>query len=61
MNLEVMGVSKKHEKYYICLENDEKIRVNKEEFQKMKRRLAGKGKHYINISKESAGDDSNRR
>jgi len=59
MNIEVIGVSKKQEKYYICLENDVRIRVNKEEYQKMKSRLAGKGKHYINMSKESVRDEWN--
>lgn len=53
---EVVGISEKYGEYYICLENNKKIRVDKKEYQKMKRRLGNKGKSYIHVDEDTVYD-----
>ncbi|MEG0349562.1 hypothetical protein [Enterococcus sp.] len=49
--VEVIGVLylPKSKEYYINLANEHKLRVNREECTKMKRRLSGKSKVFIDV------------
>lgn len=49
--VKVIGVvfNPNNDRYYIDLENGDLIRVEKKEYQKMKRRLTGKAKVYFKV------------
>lgn len=48
IEVEVIGVSFETV-YHVCLADGTKIRVDRHEYQKMKKRLSGKSKIFMNV------------
>lgn len=50
--IQVIGVVRTHDSYFIHLADDSRIQVDIKEYQKMKKRLSGKSEQYIEIRGE---------